>query len=113
MALFTELHVYKACYDLLLMIYALSKNFRKDTRYTIGEGVKKDVFELVLLLYRANTYTDQKEHLLKARERVEVIRLSLRLLKDLKQIPLESFVQLNEHVEKISKQIVAWHRKAS
>ena len=51
--------------------------------------------------------------LLKARERVEVIRLSLRLLKDLKQIPLESFVQLNEHVEKISKQIVAWHRKAS
>jgi len=113
MALFTELPVYKDCYDLLLKIYGLSKNFRKDTRYTLGEGIKKEVFELVLLLYRANTNDDKREHLLKARERLEVIRLSIRLLKDLREIPLEPFVQLNEHVEKISKQLVAWHHKYS
>ena len=34
------------CYDLLLKIYDLSKNFRKDTRYTLGEGIQKEVFEL-------------------------------------------------------------------
>jgi len=49
MALFTELPVYKDCYDLLLKIYGLSKNFRKDTRYTLGEGIKKEVFEHLML----------------------------------------------------------------
>lgn len=41
-----ELSVYKDCYDLLLKKYGLSKNFSKDTRYTMGWGIQKGVFEL-------------------------------------------------------------------
>jgi hypothetical protein len=113
MALFTELPLYKDCYDLLLKVYSLSKNFHRDTRYTIGEGLKREIFELVLLLYRANMASSKGEYLGVAREKIEVVRLMIRLLKDLKQIPLEPFVSLNELVEKISKQLLAWQRKSS
>jgi hypothetical protein len=73
MALFTELPLYKDCYDLLLKVYSLSKNFHRDTRYKIGEGLKSEIFELVLLLYRANVASSKVEYLEAAREKIEVI----------------------------------------
>jgi hypothetical protein len=98
---------------LLIKVYGLSKNLHRDTRYTIGEGLKKEIFELVLLLYRANTSPSKGPYLSEAREKIEIIRLMIRLLKDLKQIPLAPFVSLNELVEKISKQLLAWHKKST
>jgi hypothetical protein len=42
------------------------------------------------------------------RENVEVVRLLLRLLQDLKQIGLNEFVSANEKLESVSKQMAAW-----
>jgi hypothetical protein len=36
------------------------------------------------------------------------VRLLLRLLQDLKQVKLETFVELNDKLESISKQLAAW-----
>ena len=110
MALFSDLPVYKATYDLLLGIFRFTKDFSKDYKYTVGESIKKETLELLTLIYRANVKRDKNEVLQEARERIEVIRLFIRLMKDMQQISIKQFVQINESVENVSKQLSGWQK---
>jgi hypothetical protein len=53
---------------------------------------------------------DKEAILQTAREHIEVIRLYMRVLFDMKQINLKQFVQVNQHVEDISKQLSGWQK---
>lgn len=108
MALYDRLPVYKACYDLLLDVYRLSGQMSKDHRYTLGENAKKTCTEIIILIYRANTNVKKYAYLKQAKEKVEVIRLLMRIYKDLNQIGVERFVAVSEQIENIRKQINAW-----
>jgi hypothetical protein len=110
MGLHYELPVYKASYDLLLEIFQFTKDFSKEYKYTVGEGLKKETIELLTLIFRANSRADKQQVLQEARERVEVIRLFIRLMKDLHQISLKKFVQVNQKVEEVSKQMTGWQK---
>ena len=112
MGLHNELPVYKASYDLLLKIFQFTKEFSKDFKYTIGESMKKETIELLTLIYRANSRTDKQAVLQEARERIEVIRLFIRLMKDMQQVNLKRFVQVNQKVEDVSKQLTGWQKSA-
>ena len=66
---------------------------------------------LILDIFRANSSKDKRYILLEsAREKLETIRLLLRITKDLKQISLKDFVPLSEKIENISKQLVGWQK---
>jgi len=110
MAQYNELPVYKASYDLLLAIFEFVKHFTKEFKYTVGESLKKETIELIILIYRANSKTDKNETLQTAREHIEVIRLLIRLMKDLHQINLKRFVAINSQIENVSKQLTGWQR---
>lgn len=110
MARYNELHVYKVSYDLFLAIFQFSKNMEREYKYTIGENLKKETTELIATIYRANGSHAKKEHIQSARERTEIIRLYLRLLKDLHQVSLPKFITLNEYIESISKQLHFWEK---
>lgn len=86
MALHYELPVYKASYDLLMEIFQFTKEFSKEYKYTVGESLKKETIELVTLIFMANSRKDKQLVLQEARERIEVIRLFIKLMKDLHQI---------------------------
>ena len=110
MALHQELPVYKASYDLLLEIFRFTKDFSKEYKYTVGESLKKETMELLTLIFRANSKSDKYATLQDARERIEVIRLFVRLMKDLQQINLKRFVQVNQQIEEVSKQLTGWQK---
>jgi len=110
MGLHQELPVYKACYDLLLEIFRFTKNFSKEYKYTVGESIKKETIELLTLIFRANSRKDKVDVLQEARERIEVIRLFVRLMKDLHQISIKKFVLVNSRVEDVSKQLTGWQK---
>jgi hypothetical protein len=61
MALYDELPVYKASYDLLLEIFKFTKNFTKEYKYTVGESLKKEMLELITLIYRANSKIEKQQ----------------------------------------------------
>ena len=65
---------------------------------------------MMMCVYRANSTRAKAPLIQQARERVEVIRLLLRICKDLRQVNLETFVALNERVESVSKQLAAWQK---
>jgi len=109
---YDELPVYKATYDLLLEVFHFTKGFSKEYKYTVGESIKKETLELITLIYRSNSKQNKTETIQEAREKIEVLRLFIRLMKDLRQISLKRFVQINKQVENVSKQLTGWHRSA-
>ena len=111
MGRYNELPVYKASYDLLLEIFRFTKNIGKEFKYTVGESLKKETTKLITLIYRANSKKDKYDVIQEARERIEIIRLFIRLMKDLKQISLKRFVLVNKQIENVSKQLTGWQKK--
>ncbi len=110
MATYNNLPVYKTSYDFLVDIFNYTKHFNQEYKYTIGESIKKETIALITNIYRANSSHSKKELLQSARENLEVVRLYLRLIKDLKQINLKKFIVLNEKIESVSKQLSAWQK---
>ncbi len=113
MAVYNHLPVYKVSYDLLVELFKCVKEFKRDYKYTIGENIKKETIEMMMCVYRANSSYSKKSLIQEARERTEVIRLLLRICRDLRQIGLEKFVDLNEKIESVSKQLAAWQKSVS
>jgi hypothetical protein len=74
--------------------------------------LEKETMELLTLIFRANSRKDKAAVLEEARERIEVIRLFVRLMKDLQQTGLKQFVHINQKVEDVSKQLTGWHRSS-
>jgi len=111
-SIYNNLPVYKVSYDFLVEVFNFTKNFDREHKYTIGEVIKKETIEMITNIYRANSNSSQSRWGLiqSARENLEVIRLYLRLIKDLKQINLEKFINLNEKIESVSKQLSAWQK---
>ena len=110
MATYDQLPVYKASYDLFVRIFEFTKQFNKEYKYTLGEKLKNETLELITNIYRANSRKKKFAVLETARENTEVIRLLLRLTKDLKQINTEKFVEINELIENVSRQLTGWQR---
>ncbi len=114
MATYDNLPVYRESYLLLIDLFRFTKEFNREYKYTIGESIKKEVIEMIIHIYRANSVViGRAERIQTARESVEVIRLLLRLLHDLKQVNLERFVSLNMKLESVSKQLFTWQRKCT
>ena len=110
MGIHQELPVYKSTYDLLLAIFQFTKDFNKEYKYTVGESIKNETMSLLTLIYRANSRKDKMELLQEARERIEVIRLFIRLMKDLHQISLPKFILINQKIEDVSRQLAGWQK---
>jgi len=111
MATYDHLPVYKASYDLLVLLFQFTKDFSREYKFTIGESIKKETVAMITNIYRANSSYAKKDIIRGARENIETIRLFLRLLKDLKQVNIKKFVQINEKIESVSKQLTAWQKK--
>ncbi|OGF27850.1 hypothetical protein A2331_07155 [Candidatus Falkowbacteria bacterium RIFOXYB2_FULL_34_18] len=113
MARYDHLPVYKVSYELLILIFQITKDFSREYKYTIGQELKKEATLMITNIYRANSRIDKKELIQKAGENIEVIRLYFRLLKDLEQIGVKKLILANERIESISKQLGAWARAFS
>lgn len=110
MSLYIELPVYKKSYDLLLELHRLSMILPKSYRYTYGERLQKESFELLVNIYKSNATVEKIPVISKGRENLEVIRLAIRILFDMKQIGIKKMVLVNEMIEDVSKQLAGWQK---
>lgn len=111
MALHNQLPVYKASYDFIIHIFEQVKHFNRDFKYTIGEKLQNETVDLITCIYRANGSFNKSAILEKALTHTEVLKLLLRLSKDLKLINIPHFADLSEKLENISKQLSGWHKQ--
>jgi len=110
MALYLELPVFKKSYDLLLELFRIYNDLPKSVKYTFGEKLQQEIIALVIDIYKANSRPDKIPSITVARERVEVIRLLVRILFDIKIIGIKRMVMVNTMIEEVSKQLAGWQR---
>lgn len=113
MAIYENLPVYKTSYDLIILVFQTIKLFPKEYKYSLWDKIKNETIDLISNIYKANLVKDKKEIIENARWNIEIVRLYIRISKDLKIINLSKFIDLNLLIESISKQLFAWWKSFS
>lgn len=110
-----KLKVYCDTYDFVKLLCPLSTKMPRIYRYTLGERIMDNAFELLDYIQLANMYKDKrKEYLEVFVVRFEMIHTQLRLAFDLRAIQGKSRqVEIFLKMDKIGKQITAWKNSDS
>jgi hypothetical protein len=61
MAQYQHLPIYRTAYQLLFGSRVI-KNFSNDDRYSLGTKIRDEIIDMVVLIYRANSYKRQAQH---------------------------------------------------
>jgi hypothetical protein len=113
MAIASTLPIYRVTYDLLQVVTRITKDMPRDYKQSLGNKVREECVELVVLIYRANCSRDKRRHLEELKERLQVAMLLLRLAKDMKLISTRQFAQTIELTDQIGKQSTGWLKASS
>ncbi len=115
MAIYSSLPVYKDSYALTLELFAFTRNFPREYKFTLGERIKNQCLELITGIYDANRASkpDKLRCIVQVRRTTEQLRLLLRLCFDLKLCSIKTFVKHSDLLETVSKQLAAWQKHFS
>lgn len=108
MAQYQHLPIYKQTYDILLRTMVATKDFPREYKFTLGQKIKDELIELVILIYRANSAIDKKQHIESILERVQAIQLLMRLSHDMKILSRRHYAALSEMTDSLGKQAQGW-----
>lgn len=103
-----ELPVYRLTHEFILNIVSMVKNFPKDYKFSLGERLKDECFDLVLQIYKANnSFSSQKrkQFIEEGLEKLKTIEMIVRLSKDLQLISVKQYSKSTEISENIGKQL--------
>lgn len=112
MAQYKHLPIYRLTYELLQRVMTVTKDFPRELKFTLGQKMKDETIELVVLIYRANSSVAKAPHIETMIERLQVLELMLRLSHDLKVLSTKSYAGLVEMTESINKQASGWKKSA-
>ncbi len=108
MSQYEHLQVFKDIYDFNIYFYKLSLGFRKDIKYGLASEVRTLASYVLNQIVLANNVRDKRAHLSRAETSIELIKIKLRMLSDLKAIKISSYRHSSSTLINISRQIVAW-----
>jgi hypothetical protein len=113
MALSSTLPIYRVTYELLQVATRITRDMPRDYKQSLGNKVRDECVELVVLIYRANCSRDKRHHLEELQEHLQVVTLLLRLSKDMQLISTKQFAQTVELTDQIGRQSSGWLKSAS
>lgn len=108
MALSEELPIYRDTYKLLLEIYRVTTKFSREYKYSLGQDMKRDALILFRNIYRANVNLRKRVFLEEFLSDYEILKLEIRLCRDLNIISIKKLAELSAVMDKIGKQATAW-----
>ncbi len=111
MALHKELPIYQSAYQLLELTTEITRNIPRDFKRLIGEKVREECVEIVVLIFRANVATNKISHLEKLLEHLQVIELLLRLSRDKRFISTGQYARVIDITDSIGKQSTGWKKQ--
>ena len=85
-----------------------TKDFPREYKYTLGQKLKDEIMELVILIYRANSAAEKERHIADILERVQVIQLMIRLAHDMRILPRRHYAALAEMTDSLARQAGGW-----
>jgi hypothetical protein len=113
MAQYEHLPIYKKAYDFTVYIEKIVHNFSRYHKYTVGTELRELSREVLRLIRRANDAENKAPLLLQNRERLEDLKITIRLCKDLKAFAnFNSFEYSINEVVGLCRQNEGWLKKA-
>ncbi len=110
MAQYKHLPIYRLTYELLQRVMDSTKDFPREFKFTLGQKMKDEAIELVVLIYRANSTENKSIHLDMLLERLQVLELLLRLCLDMKIMPTKKYAAIVEMTGSIGRQANGWRK---
>lgn len=99
-------------YDFTMWLLPKVEKFARSYKFTVGERLVGHGLDLLLLLVEC-AYAHNKAALLQeASTKVNGLRYLLRLSKDLKLLPLDSYGFAAERLDEIGRMVGGWHKSA-
>ncbi len=98
--------IYTKTYDLLVWLIPLTQKFPKDQRFVLAKRVQDttlDLYELLVQARRTKPPDKKREVLADADLKVELLRLYVRLCKDLKLVSIPQYEQGARAVDEIGR----------
>ncbi len=108
MAQYQHLPIYKQTYDILLRTMIATKDFPREYKFTLGQKIKDELIELVVMIYRANSAASKKQHINAILERIQAVQLLMRLSHDMKILPRGHYAALAEMTDGLGRQAQGW-----
>ncbi|MDP2910371.1 MAG: four helix bundle protein [bacterium] len=100
-------------YELYKLFYGYAKYFSKKDRYTLGqrcENLILDILELIFLALTANP--NEKLNILKRiSAKLNVLRIFIRLLKDIKVFDLKTYIIIQKEINDIGVMLGYWIKR--
>lgn len=109
MAKYEHLPIYKKAFDLTLYFEKVVTNFSRYHKYTLGTDLRNLSREILKMIIRANNRNVKKEILLTIREKLEELKVILRICREVRTFnSFDSFSYAIGCVVEISKQNEGW-----
>lgn len=114
MAQYQHLPIYKTTYELLSAVVRLTANFPKAHKHSLGEQIRKEVVEMVVFVFKANSArVNRATHVLALLERLQVVQLLLRLAKDLHIVSIKQFAETVSLSDSLGRQAQGWIKSSA
>ncbi len=97
-------------YDLVLWLLPKVEKFPRSYRFSVGERMTEAGLDLLVSLAEAAYSRDKAALLRNASRKVNVVRLLLRLAKDLRVLPEASYRFATERLDEIGRMLGGWLR---
>ncbi len=107
-----DIPIFKKCYDLYKTFYSYRADVAKQDRYTIWQRAENcilDILESILIASQSNSST-KLTALETASGKLNLLRVLVRLTKDVKAITNQRYITLEKYIDEIGRMLGGWIR---
>jgi len=104
--------IFKKSYDLYKILHEYRKVVPKSDRFTVFERCEQSLLDVIEAILQASSQNKQEKvsALNRASLKLNVLRIFIRLLKDIKAIDIKKYVKLETMVDEIGRMLGGWIR---
>lgn len=106
----SEIPIIQKVYDFYRELYLAVEKMPKKDKYTLGEKTQRSTLDLIELLIEAGYQEKFKKGTIldRAAVKLDLIKLIVRLGQDLKAIPINKYLSLEEKLQEIGRMLGGW-----
>ena len=105
-----EIPIFNKIYDFYKTLYKLRNTLPKQDRYTLWQQTENITLEIMENILSASTAPKSKKPAIleKTSDRLNKLRVFVRLSKDLKAIDQKKYIALQENIDEMGKMLGGW-----
>lgn len=103
--------VYKHAYDLVIYFYNVNRNVEREFKFSLSEKIKEELHEVLMNICFANEEVSKErksQFVQHASAMLTSAKIRIRLLHDLKQLPLKHYAAFAEKITDLSHELNKW-----